>query len=133
MITLCMGRFNMTFDEAYVITPRAFFYYQKAYQIRRQEEMFMVNYAAWQNKVVSNTKGRGKSERPMFSTFEEFYNYEEEFNDIMFEREGTSRHNKKDETGLTMAERNLLMGEALRRVRERKRLEEEGDGKDEDK
>lgn len=108
-----MGQFGMTLEEALRNTPRAFFYYQRAYQVKIQEKMFLASFSAWQNVVVESTKGTGKNRKPMFTDFNSFYNYEESLNSALRGKK-ESIGTDKDIHGLTMADRNLLISQALR-------------------
>lgn len=124
-----MGQFGMTLEEALRNTPRAFFYYQRAYQVELQEKMFLASFSAWQNVVVKSTKGTGKNEKPMFTKFDQFYNYEEGLQ-LALKGEKKSKTNEKDIHGLTMADRNYMISQALRSNKVRNK-EKKGEGKGE--
>ena len=122
-----MGQFGMTLEEALRNTPRAFFYYQRAYQVELHEKMFLESYGAWQNQVAKSTKGNGNN-KPKFTTFNEFYDYDGGLNTAL-RGEKKAVNTDKDIHGLTMADRNYMISQALRSNKVRNKKEKEVDKK----
>lgn len=90
-------------------TLEEFEIYNMAYAIQQEDKRLNSAIQAWFNQSVKAQKGRGKSARPAFRNFEEFYNHKEEF-DRIFQK------NKPNETAvpnrkMDMAERNRLINQ----------------------
>ena len=90
-------------------TLEEFEIYNMAYAIQQEDKRLNSAIQAWFNQSVKAQKGRGKSARPAFRNFEEFYNHKEEF-DRIFQK------NKPNETTVSnrkmdMAERNRLINQ----------------------
>lgn len=99
----------MTFKEAMRTTLEEFEIYNMAYAIQQEDKRLNSAIQAWFNQSVKAQKGRGKSARPAFRNFEEFYNHKEEF-DRIFQK------NKPNETAvpnrkMDIAERNRLINQ----------------------
>ena len=69
----------MTFREAMRTTLEELEIYNMAYAIQQEDKRLNSAIQAWFNQSVKAQKGRGKSARPAFKNFEEFYNHKEEF------------------------------------------------------
>lgn len=99
----------MSFKEAMRTTLEEFEIYNMAYAISQEDKRLNSAIQAWFNQSVKAQKGRGKSARPAFKTFEEFYNHKEEFEKIF-------RKNQPEKAipdrMLDMAERNRLINQA---------------------
>ena len=81
-----------------------------AYAIQQEDKRLNSAIQAWFNQSVKAQKGRGKSARPAFENFEEFYNHKEEFDRIFQKNQPTKETvppRKQD-----MAERNRLINQA---------------------
>lgn len=100
----------MTFREAMRTTLEEFEIYNMAYAIQQEDKRLNSAIQAWFNQSVKAQKGRGKSARPAFENFEEFYNHKEEFDRIFQKNQPTKETvppRKQD-----MAERNRLINQA---------------------
>ena len=94
----------MTFREAMRTTLEEFEIYNMAYAIQQEDKRLNSAIQAWFNQSVKAQKGRGKSARPAFKNFEEFYPPKEEFDRIFQKKQPTKETappRKRD-----MAERN---------------------------
>lgn len=50
-----------------------------AYRLEREEQIHMMHRQSWLNQQVGATKGRGKHVRPVFETFDDFYDEEKRY------------------------------------------------------
>lgn len=99
----------MTFKEAMRTTLEEFEIYNMAYAIQQEDKRLNSAIQAWFNQSVKAQKGRGKSTRPAFKNFNEFYDHQKEF-DRIFQK------NKPIETAvptrrMDMAERNRMINQ----------------------
>lgn len=99
----------MNFKEAMRTTLEEFEIYNMAYAIQQEDKRLNSAIQAWFNQSVKAQKGRGKSARPAFRNFEEFYNHKEEFDRIFQKNQPneTAVPNRK----MDMAERNRLINQ----------------------
>lgn len=100
----------MSFKEAMRTTLEEFEIYNMAYAIRQEDKRLNSAIQAWFNQSVKAQKGKGKSARPAFKTFEEFYNHKEEFEKIF--RKNQPEKEAIPARRLDMAERNRLINQA---------------------
>lgn len=99
----------MTFKEAMRTTLEEFEIYNMAYAIQQEDKRLNSAIQAWFNQSVKAQKGRGKSTRPAFENFNEFYDHQKEFERIF-------QKNKPIETAvpnrkMDMAERNRMINQ----------------------
>ena len=97
----------MTFQEASRTTLEEFEIYNMAYAIQQEDKRLNSAIQAWFNQSVKAQKGRGKSARPAFRNFEEFYNHKAEFEKI-FQKEQPIQK-AIPQRKMDMAERNRLI------------------------
>lgn len=97
----------MSYSEAYNTTPHQFNIYHKAFKIRVKDELFLRAKAAWFNQTVQATKGKGKNTRSIYKNFDDFYNWEQEIENIFNPKEEKTQH--------SLADVNELMNEYLRK------------------
>ena len=95
----------MSYSEAYNTTPYQFNIYHKAFKIRVKDELFLRAKAAWFNQTVQATKGKGKNTRSIYKNFDDFYNWEQEIENIFNPKEEKTQH--------SLADINELMNEYL--------------------
>ena len=95
----------MSYSEAYNTTPHQFNIYHKAFKIRVKDELFLRAKAAWFNQTVQATKGKGKNTRSIYKNFDDFYNWEQEIENIFNPKEEKTQH--------SLADVNELMNEYL--------------------
>lgn len=88
-------------------TLEEFEIYNMAYAIQQEDKRLNSAIQAWFNQSVKAQKGRGKSARPAFKTFEEFYNHKAEFEKI-FQKEQPIK-TAIPQRKMDMAERNRLI------------------------
>lgn len=67
--------------------------------------MFLRAKAAWFNQTVQATKGKGKNTRSIYKNFDDFYNWEQEIENIFNPKEEKTQH--------SLADVNELMNEYL--------------------
>ena len=96
-----MARHGLTLQEASRVTPAQFAIYSKVFKIERQEDEFRRALSAWFNQTVQATKGSGKSVRPAYQKFSDFYDERAKFAEI-FNKEKTSKR-------LSLADKNRLL------------------------
>lgn len=100
----------MTFQEASQTTLEEFEIYNTAYLIKQEDMRYHSAIQAWFNQTVQATKGKGKSARSAYRTFDDFYNHKNEFDKIF----------KKDEVGqvkqkkMSLADRNRRLNQSMR-------------------
>lgn len=100
----------MTFQEASRTTLEEFEIYNTAYLIKQEDMRYHSAIQAWFNQTVQATKGKGKSARSAYKTFDDFYNHKNEFDKIF----------KKDEVGqvkqkkMSLADRNRRLNQSMR-------------------
>ena len=100
----------MTFEEASRTTLEEFEIYNTAYLIKQEDMRYHSAIQAWFNQTVQATKGKGKSARSAYRTFDDFYNHKNEFDKIF----------KKDEVGqvkqkkLSLADRNRRLNQSMK-------------------
>lgn len=112
-----MGKFGMTLSEAKRSLPRDFPLLIQSYNIRRQEKEYFISLQAWQNQSVQSTVGTGKSIKPRYKNFTQFYNTNEQFNRAIGRLE-----DKEDGKVLTLADRNRLLNDHMGNKEERLRV-----------
>lgn len=95
----------MSYSEAYNTTPHQFNIYHKAFKIRVKDELFLRAKAAWFNQTVKATKGKGRNTRSIYKNFDDFYNWEQEIENIFNPKDEKSQH--------SLADVNELMNEYL--------------------
>ena len=67
--------------------------------------MFLRAKSAWFNQTVQATKGKGKNTRSIYKNFEDFYDWEQEIENVFNPKEKKSQH--------SLADVNELMNEYL--------------------
>lgn len=72
----------MNYSEAYNTTIAEFSVYQKAFEIRMIDDIFLKAQGAWLGQAVQATKGKGRNIRSKFSDFRDFYDWEKEIKNI---------------------------------------------------
>lgn len=98
----------MTFLEASRTTLEEFEIYNKAYLIQQEDMRYHSAIQAWFNQTVQATKGKGKSARSAYRTFDDFYNHKEEF-DKIFKKNEVKPNNKR----LSLADRNRRLNQSM--------------------
>lgn len=98
----------MTFLEASRTTLEEFQIYNKAYLIQQEDMRYHSAIQAWFNQTVQATKGKGKSARSAYRTFDDFYNHKEEF-DKIFRKEDIKQVNNQR---LSLADRNRRLNQS---------------------
>ena len=101
----------MTFKEASRTTLEEFEIYNTAYLIQQEDRRYNSAIQAWFNQTVQATKGKGKSARSAFKTFDDFYNHKDEFDKIFNKEEVKQVNNKR----LSLAERNRRLNQSLKK------------------
>lgn len=99
----------MTFLEASRTTLEEFEIYNKAYLIQQEGMRYHSAIQAWFNQTVQATKGKGKSARSAYKTFDDFYNHKNEF-DKIFKKDEVKQENKR----LSLADRNRRLNQSMR-------------------
>lgn len=100
----------MTFLEASRTTLEEFEIYNMAYLIQQEDMRYHSAIQAWFNQTVQATKGKGKSARSAYKTFDDFYNHKDEF-DKIFNKEQVKQVNNKR---LSLADRNRRLNQLLK-------------------
>ncbi len=98
----------MTFLEASRTTLEEFEIYNMAYLIQQEDMRYHSAIQAWFNQTVQATKGKGKSARSAYRTFDDFYNHKDEF-DKIFKKDEVKPSNKR----LSLADRNRRLNQSL--------------------
>lgn len=99
MIAICIGWFGLSLLEAKRCTMKDFRIYLKAREIKKQSDREAMSFQAWQNRVIKSDKKIGKSYKPYFDKFSDFYDTRKEFAHIF----NPPKTKKKEE--MTMLER----------------------------
>lgn len=100
----------MTFLEASQTTLEEFEIYNMAYLIQQEDLRYHSAIQAWFNQTVQATKGKGKSARSAYKTFDDFYNHKNEFDKIFNKEEVKQVNNKR----LSLADRNRRLNQSLK-------------------
>ena len=100
----------MTFLEASRTTLEEFEIYNMAYLIQQEDLRYHSAIQAWFNQTVQATKGKGKSARSAYKTFDDFYNHKDEFDKIFNKEEVKQVNNKR----LSLADRNRRLNQLLK-------------------
>lgn len=100
----------MTFLEASQTTLEEFEIYNMAYLIQQEDLRYHSAIQAWFNQTVQATKGKGKSARSAYKTFDDFYNHKDEFDKIFNKEEVKQVNNKR----LSLADRNRRLNQTLK-------------------
>nr|DAN48479.1 MAG TPA: hypothetical protein [Caudoviricetes sp.] len=100
----------MTFLEASRTTLEEFEIYNMAYLIQQEDMRYHSAIQAWFNQTVQATKGKGKSARSAYKTFDDFYNHKDEFDKIFNKEEVKQVNNKR----LSLADRNRRLNQLLK-------------------
>lgn len=100
----------MTFLEASRTTLEEFEIYNMAYLIQQEDLRYHSAIQAWFNQTVQATKGKGKSARSAYKTFDDFYNHKDEFDKIFNKEEVKQVNNKR----LSLADRNRRLNQSMR-------------------
>jgi hypothetical protein len=98
----------MTFQEASRTTLEEFEIYNTAYLIKQEDMRYHSAIQAWFNQTVQATKGKGKSARSAYRTFDDFYNHKDEFDKIFNKEEVKQVNNKR----LSLADRNRRLNQS---------------------
>lgn len=105
-MALLIARHDMSYLEAARTTLVEFEVYNTAYAIKQEDARFNAAIQAWYNQTVQATKGKGKSVRSAYRTFNEFYDHEKEFSKI-FKPEDTAPSNRM----LLLADKNRIVNQ----------------------
>lgn len=100
----------MTFLEASRTTLEEFEIYNMAYLIQQEDMRYHSAIQAWFNQTVQATKGKGKSTKSAYKTFDDFYNHKDEF-DKIFNKEQVKQVNNKR---LSLADRNRRLNQSMK-------------------
>lgn len=100
----------MTFLEASRTTLEEFEIYNMAYLIQQEDMRYHSAIQAWFNQTVQATKGKGKSARSAYKTFDDFYNHKDEFDKIFNKEEVKQVNNRR----LSLADRNRRLNQSMR-------------------
>lgn len=100
----------MTFKEASRTTLEEFEIYNMAYLIQQEDMRYHSAIQAWFNQTVQATKGKGKSARSAYRTFDDFYNHKNEFDKIFKKEEVKQVNNKR----LSLADRNRRLNQSMK-------------------
>lgn len=100
----------MTFLEASRTTLEEFEIYNMAYLIQQEDMRYHSAIQAWFNQTVQATKGKGKSARSAYKTFDDFYNHKDEFDKIFNKEEVKQVNNRR----LSLADRNRRLNQSLK-------------------
>nr|DAK34265.1 MAG TPA: hypothetical protein [Caudoviricetes sp.]DAX94814.1 MAG TPA: hypothetical protein [Caudoviricetes sp.] len=100
----------MTFQEASRTTLEEFEIYNTAYLIKQEDMRYHSAIQAWFNQTVQATKGKGKSARSAYRTFDDFYNHKNEFDKIFKKDEVKQVNNKR----LSLADRNRRLNQSMK-------------------
>nr|DAK18440.1 MAG TPA: hypothetical protein [Caudoviricetes sp.] len=100
----------MTFLEASQTTLEEFEIYNMAYLIQQEDLRYHSAIQAWFNQTVQATKGKGKSARSAYKTFDDFYNHKDEFDKIFNKEEVKQVNNKR----LSLADRNRRLNQSMK-------------------
>lgn len=101
----------MTFTEASRTTLEEFEIYNTAYLIKQEDMRYHSAIQAWFNQTVQATKGKGKSAKSAYRTFDDFYNHKNEF-DKIFKKDEVKQENKR----LSLADRNRRLNQSMREM-----------------
>lgn len=80
-----------------------------AYLIQQEDMRYHSAIQAWFNQTVQATKGKGKSARSAYKTFDDFYNHKNEF-DKIFSKNEVKQENKR----LSLADRNRRLNQSMK-------------------
>ena len=80
-----------------------------AYLIQQEDRRYNSAIQAWFNQTVQATKGKGKSAKSAYRTFDDFYNHKNEF-DKIFKKDEVKPNNKR----LSLADRNRRLNQSLK-------------------
>lgn len=105
-MALLIARHGMSYTEAARTTLVEFEVYNTAYAIKQEDIRFNAAIQAWYNQTVQATKGKGKSVRSAYRTFNEFYDHEKEFSKI-FKPEDTAPRSRT----LSLADKNRIINQ----------------------
>ncbi|MFS9147800.1 hypothetical protein [Streptococcus infantis] len=97
----------MTFLEASRTTLEEFQIYNMAYLIQQEDKRYNAAIQAWFNQTVQATKGKGKSTRSAYKTFEDFYNHKDEFEKIFKKEDAKQVKTKK----MSLADKNRRLNQ----------------------
>ena len=100
----------MTFKEASRTTLEEFEIYNTAFLIQQEDRRYNSAIQAWFNQTVQATKGKGKSARSAYRTFDDFYNHKDEFDKIFNKEEVKQVNNKR----LSLADRNRRLNQSMK-------------------
>ena len=100
----------MTFKEASRTTLEEFEIYNTAYLIQQEDRRYNSAIQAWFNQTVQATKGKGKSARSAFKTFDDFYNHKDEF-DKIFKKDDVGQVRQKK---MSLADKNRRLNQSMR-------------------
>lgn len=100
----------MTFKEASRTTLEEFEIYNTAYLIQQEDRRYHSAIQAWFNQTVQATKGKGKSAKSAYRTFDDFYNHKNEF-DKIFKKDDVGQVTQKK---MSLADRNRRLNQSMR-------------------
>lgn len=100
----------MTFQEASRTTLEEFEVYNTAYLIQQEDMRYHSAIQAWFNQTVQATKGKGKSAKSAYRTFDDFYNHKDEF-DKIFKKDDVGQVKEKK---MSLADRNRRLNQSMR-------------------
>lgn len=84
-MAILIGRHNLTYEQAYRTTTEQFLLYQKAYEVKVEDNSYLQAIGAWYSQTVQATTGKGKNVKPKFKKFDEFYDHSKEFEKVFNE------------------------------------------------
>ncbi|HHJ7666527.1 TPA: hypothetical protein ACQNA7_000677 [Streptococcus pyogenes] len=90
-MAIAIGRFGLGLKDAERLTWHDYCIYDLAYQVKMQEQETMLAKQAWFNQAAKATKGSGKSIKPAYKNFNEFYNAEKAFVSVFGVAQETKR------------------------------------------
>lgn len=100
----------MTFQEASRTTLEEFEIYNTAFLIQQEDRRYNSAIQAWFNQTVQATKGKGKSAKSAYRTFDDFYNHKDEF-DKIFKKDDVGQIKQKK---MSLADRNRRLNQSMR-------------------
>ena len=109
-MALLIARHGISYVEAARTTLVEFEVYNTAYAIKQEDIRFNAAIQAWYSQTVQATKGKGKSVRSAYRTFNEFYDHEKEFSKI-FKPEDTAPKNRM----FSLADKNRIINQQKER------------------
>ncbi|WP_046390423.1 hypothetical protein [Streptococcus uberis] len=95
-MAILIGRHGLTYEQAYRTTLEQFMLYQKAYEVKVEDESYLQAIGAWYSQTVQATTGKGKNVKPKFKKFDEFYDHNKEFEKVFNEELRNEKVNRRN-------------------------------------